>query len=174
MSQSDRLIRRMEKTREMSEKILAAFESPDEWCRQVVPGTNHALWFAGHMAMTDNYFIGRVAPGSEKQLEGWDKLFGMGSNPTNHPNDYPPVTEVLDTMRERRRTLVELLKGRSDAELAGPPAAGASSFLPDLASVYEMTPWHEAMHLGQVTVVRRALGNRPLIEPEPEEETASP
>jgi DinB superfamily len=172
MPQCDRLIRRLEKTREMSEKMLAAFESPEDWCRQVVPGTNHALWFAGHMALTDNYFISRVAPGSEKQFEGWDKLFGMGSNPTNDPDDYPPVAEVLDTMRERRRALVELLKGRSDAELAGPPAAGASDFLPDLASVYEMTPWHEAMHLGQVTVVRRALGNRPLFDPAPVEATA--
>jgi hypothetical protein len=172
MPQSDRLIRRMEKTREMSEKMLAAFESPEDWCRQVVPGTNHALWFAGHMALTDNYFISRVAPGSEKQFEGWDKFFGMGSKPTNDPDDYPPVAEVLDVMRERRRALIELLQGRSDAELAAPPAAGASDFVPDLASIYEVAPWHEAIHLGQVTVVRRALGNRPLFDPAPAEASA--
>ena len=114
MSQADRLLGQLGMIRDMSEKILAAFEAPDDWCRQVVPGTNHALWFAGHMATTDNYFISRVAPGREKQLEGWDKLFGMGSKPTNDPDDYPPVAEVLDAMRERRGVLVELLRGRSD------------------------------------------------------------
>jgi hypothetical protein len=158
--------------RDMSEKILAAFEAPDDWCRQVVPGTNHALWFAGHMATTDNYFISRVAPGREKQLEGWDKLFGMGSKPTNDPDDYPPVAEVLDAMRERRGVLVELLRGRSDLELVGPPAAGASDFLPDLATIYEMTTWHETLHLGQVTVVRRSLGYGPVFDPAPAEATA--
>src|SRR4051812_27721073 len=172
MSQADRLLRQLGMIRDMSEKMLAAFESPDDWCRQVVPGTNHALWFAGHMAMTDNYFISRVAPGSEKQFEGWDKFFGMGSKPTNDPDDYPPVAEVLDTMRERRRALIDLLQGRSDAELAAPPAAGASDFVPDLASIYEVAPWHEAIHLGQVTVVRRALGNRPLFDPAPAEASA--
>src|SRR6266480_1710202 len=165
MSQADRLLRQLGTIRDMSEKILAAFESPDDWCRQLVPGTNHALWFAGHMATTDNYFISRVAPGREKQLEGWDKLFGMGSKPTNDPDDYPPVAEVLDTMRERRGLLVELLQGRTDAELFGPPAAGASDFLPDLATIFEMTTWHETLHLGQVTSVRRALGHRPVFDP---------
>jgi hypothetical protein len=173
MSQADRFVRQLGTIRDMSEKILAAFESPDDWCRQVVPGTNHALWFAGHMATTDNYFIGQVAPGHEKQLDRWDKLFGMGSKPTNDPDDYPPVAEVLDMMRERRGVLVELLRGCTDAELAGPPAAGASDFLPDLASIYEMTPWHEMLHLGQVTVVRRSLGHRPVLDPAPVEAQAT-
>jgi uncharacterized damage-inducible protein DinB len=172
MSQADRLLRQLGMIRDMSEKILAAFESPDDWCRQVVPGTNHALWFAGHMATTDNYFISRVVPGREKQLEGWDKLFGMGSKPTNDPDDYPPVAEVVDMMRERRGVLVELLQGRTDAELLGPPAAGASDFLPELATIFEMTTCHETLHLGQVTVVRRSLGHRPVFDPAPAEATA--
>jgi hypothetical protein len=124
------------------------------------------------MATTDNYFISRVDPGREKPLEGWDELFGMGSKPTNDPDDYPPVAEVVDAMRERRGVLVELLRGRTDAELVGPPAAGASDFLPDLASIYEMTTWHETLHLGQVTVVRRSLGYRPVFDPAPAEATA--
>jgi hypothetical protein len=173
MPQSDRLIGQIEKTREMTEKMLAAFQTPEDWCRQAVPGTNHALWFAGHMAMTDNFFLGMIAPGQEKQYEGWDKYFGMGSKPTNDPDDYPPVAEVLDTMRERRTALLKALKGRSDAELAGPPAGGANDFIPDLAAVYEVTNWHEALHLGQVTVVRRALGRKPLFDEMAAEATAS-
>src|SRR5260370_33237340 len=119
----------------MSEEILAAFESPDDWCRQVVPRTNHALWFAGHMATTDNYFISRVAPGREKPLEGWDKLFGMGSKPTNDPEDYPPVAEVVETMRERCGGPVELFRGPTDAGLVGASGDGASVVLPRFGSV---------------------------------------
>ena len=172
MKFADRILRQLEMIRDTSEKMLAAFETPEDWTRQVVPGTNHALWFAGHMATTDNYFIGRIAPERTKNFDDWDKLFSMGSKPTSDPDDYPPVAEVLDAMRERRTVLLDLLRGRSDAELAGPPAAGASDFLPDLASIFEMATWHESMHLGQVTVVRRALGHRPLHDPAPAEASA--
>jgi hypothetical protein len=172
MKLADRLLRQLEQVRDTAEKMLAAFETPDDWTHQVVPGTNHALWFAGHMATADNYFISQIAPERERTFDGWDKHFGMGSKPTSDPDDYPPAAEVLDAMRERRGILLELLRGRTDAELNGPPAAGASDFLPDLGSIFEMATWHEAMHLGQITVVRRALGNRPLFDATPAEANA--
>ncbi len=172
MTLAQRLLRQLDSVRGTSEKTLAAFKTPEDWTRQAVPGTNHALWFAGHMATADNYFISQVAPGREKEFDGWDKHFGMGSKPTSDPDDYPPVAEVLDAMRERRDVLLGLLRGRTEAELNGPPAAGASDFLPDLGSVFEIATWHEAMHLGQVTVIRRSLGNQPLFGAAPAEANA--
>lgn len=172
MSLADRILRQLDQIRDTSEKMLAAFQTPEDWTYQVVPATNHALWFAGHMATADNYFISRIAPERAKKLDDWDKLFGMGSKPTNNPDDYPPAAEVLDVMRERREVLLDLLRGRSDAELAGPPVSGASDFWPDLGSIFEMVTWHETLHLGQVTVCRRALGHRPLYDPAPTEANA--
>ena len=172
MALADRLLRQLESIREMTEKMLAAFHTPEDWTHQVVPDTNHALWFAGHMATADNYFISRIDPDRAKKLDQWDKLFGMGSKPTNEPDDYPPVAEVVDAMRERREVLLDLLRGRSDAEMSAPPVTGASEYWPDLGSIFEMTTWHETLHLGQVTVVRRALGNRPLFDPTPAEANA--
>lgn len=172
MSLADRLLRQLQMVRNSSEKMLAAFESPEDWTRQVVPGTNHALWFAGHIAMADNFFISHVAPGSERSFDGWDKLFGIGSKPTCNPDDYPPVAEVLDAMTERRGKLLDVLRDKTDAELAGPPATGKSDFFPDLGSIFEMATWHEALHLGQVSVVRRAMGHKPLFGAVPEEATA--
>jgi hypothetical protein len=96
----------------------------------------------------------------------------MKSKPTGDPDDYPPVAEVHDAMSERRGVLLELLRGRSDEELNCAPPAGASDFLPDLASIYEMAVWHESLHLGQVTTVRRAMGHRPLTDPAPAEASA--
>jgi uncharacterized damage-inducible protein DinB len=172
MTLADRLLRQLKQIRDFSEKVLAAFQTPKDWTRQVAPGTNNAMWFAGHMAMSDNFFISKVDPKRAKKFEGWDKLFGMGSKPTGDPDDYPPVAEVHDAMRERRGVLVELLRGRSDAELNGPPPTGASDFLPDMASIFEMAVWHESLHVGQVTMVRRAMGHRPVTDPAPAEANA--
>jgi uncharacterized damage-inducible protein DinB len=173
MTLADRLVRQLESIREMTDKMLAAFQSPEDWVYQAVPYTNHALWFAGHMATTDNYFISRIAPERALKLDHWDKLFSMGSKPTGDPDDYPPAAEVVDAMRERREVLLELLRGRPDAEMTAPPAGGASEYWPDMGSIFEMATWHETLHLGQVTIARRALGHRPLFDPAPAEAAAS-
>jgi hypothetical protein len=160
-----RLLAQLRVVRETAEQMLKDFKTPDEWTHQVAPGANHALWFAGHMATCDNWLIQLVDPKRAKPMEDWDPVFSMGSRPTSNPADYPPVAEVLEAMRERRATLVEVLLGMSPDELSAPPPEGMPDFVTDMASLAEGAIWHEAMHLGQVSVARRALGHAPLFDP---------
>ena len=162
MSLKDRLRRQLVQTRDLSERLLADFHTPQEWVHQVHPGCNHALWFAGHMANSDNFFLSLVAPQRAVKLDGFAQQFGMGSHPTGEPADYPPSADVLETMRERRRTLLSVLDELADDELSSPTPAGSPDFLTDFAAVFEMANWHEAMHAGQLSVTRRALGYKPL------------
>ena len=162
MSLKNRLRRQLVKTRDLSERLLADFHTPQEWVHQVHEGCNHALWFAGHMANSDNFFLSLVAPQKAAQLEGFAPRFGMGSHPTGNPADYPPAADVLETMRERRRTLLGVLDELSDEQLSNPTPSGSPDFLTDFAAVFEMANWHEAMHAGQLSVTRRALGHQPL------------
>ena len=148
MSPKDRLRRQLVKTRELSERLLADFHSRQEWVHQVHPGCNHALWFAGHMANLDNFFLSLVAPEKSIHLDGFVPRFGMGSHPTSNPDDYPPPDEVLETMRERRQTLLRVLDELSEEDLSHPTPAGSPDFLTDYAAVFEMANWHEAMHAG--------------------------
>ena len=83
MSLADRLTRQLKQSREFCEKLFEAFKSPEDWTHQIAPGTNHALWFAGHMATADNFFIGMIDPNKKRDLDDWGKHFGMGSN--RHP-----------------------------------------------------------------------------------------
>src|SRR5258707_9731852 len=103
MSLQQRLQRQLISTRQMSEKLLADFKTPSEWVHQVHPGCNHALWFVGHMANTDNFLLSLVSPASTVSLDGFNTRFGMGSQPTDQPEAYPPPASVLAAMRERRR-----------------------------------------------------------------------
>ena len=88
--------------------------------------------------------------------------FGMGSQPTNDPDDYPPAEDVVRAMRERRQVLLDLLENTGESELSTPTPDGSPSFLPDLGAVFEMAAWHEALHAGQITIAHRALGNAPI------------
>jgi hypothetical protein len=66
-------------------------------------------------------------------------------------------------MRERRQALLSVLDGLSEEDLSKPTPPGSPEFLPDVASVFETAIWHEGLHSGQVSVVRKALGMPPLM-----------
>jgi uncharacterized damage-inducible protein DinB len=162
MTQKQRLHRQLEQARQLSEKLLADFHSPAEWTHQVHPEANHALWFVGHMANTDNFFLSILAPTRARKMEEFHRLFGVGSVPTADPAAYPPPAEVLAVMRERRESLLAFLEELSEESLSQATPAGAPDFLPDFASVFETAIWHEGRHSGQLTLVRRSLGHPPL------------
>jgi uncharacterized damage-inducible protein DinB len=162
MSLKERLQRNLANVRQVSERLLADFRTPEQWVFQVHPNCNHALWFAGHMAQLDNFFLSLVAPQRVRQLRDYPSRFGMGSQPTGDPAAYPPPEDVLATMRERRTALLAALDGMSDEDLAKKLPSGTPDFLSDVGSVFELAVWHEGQHNGQLTVARRALGYQPL------------
>lgn len=162
MSLKQRLERQLVNMRQMSERLLEDFKTPEQWVYQVHPHCNHALWFAGHMAHIDNFFLSLVAPDKSQKMPEFTARFGMGSQPTSNPGDYPPPASVLEAMRERRRTLLSVLAEMTDDDLARKLPAGTPGFLSDVGSVFELAIWHEGQHNGQLSVARRALGHKPL------------
>ena len=162
MTLKDRLQRQLINTRQASERLLSDFKTPQDWTFQVHPSCNHALWFAGHMAPTDNFFLSLIAPEKSKDIPDFHAKFGMGSQPTTDFAAYPAPDSVLATMRERRGVLLSTLEAMTDDDLAKKTPDGAPDFLPDVGSVFEVAIWHEGRHSGQLSVARRALGHKPL------------
>jgi uncharacterized damage-inducible protein DinB len=162
MTLKERLRRNLVNIRQMSQRLLADFKTPEQWVFQVHPQCNHALWFVGHMATIDNFFLSLVAPDRAKPMPDLQSQFGMGSQPTSDPAAYPPPASVLEIMNERRAALLDALDNLTDEDLAQKTPPGAPEFLPDIASVFELAIWHEGQHNGQLSVTRRALGHPPL------------
>jgi hypothetical protein len=114
------------------------------------------------MGVVDNNFIGLIDRNQVRTVAGYEAKFGRGSTPTDRPSDYPPAAEVLAYMRERREVLLALLEAETDERLGRATPEGSPWFLPDVASVFEVTAWHEGLHSGQLSVSRRALGHAPV------------
>jgi hypothetical protein len=163
MNSKECLERQLLKAREYTETMLADFKTPEDWTHQVHKNANHALWFAGHMCVSDNFFISVVAPDRAIKLPFTDDQFGMGSQPVSDAAKYPAPLEVLAIMRERRATLLDCLTQLSEADLAKPTAKELADFCPTFGSVFEMAVWHEGLHSGQVSVARRAIGAKPVF-----------
>lgn len=164
MSVKQRLKKQLLTAREYSRSLLTDIATPEQWTHQMHSNANHPLWFAGHMATADNFFLSTLAPERVVKRPEFDQAFGTGSQPTNNPADYPDPEQVLDVMNERRAALLEVLEAMDEADLEKPLPKGAPDFLPDIGSVFEMAIWHEGLHSGQLSVARRSMGLKPCTQ----------
>lgn len=126
------------------------------------PGGNHALWVAGHLARSDDDFL-TVLSGSKSPLPPkWKELFGTGSKPMASAADYPDLKEILAALSERRQALVTWLKSLDEAKLRSPLPEDWRDFAPTHAALATSIVWHEGVHAGQLTSIRKALGLKPI------------
>jgi len=132
-----------------------------ELCRPAWEGGNHTLWVLGHLAWTDDYFMQTVGKRPTCLPDGWADRFGMGSTPVATPADYPAPAEVRDRLGSSRAALIDWFQNMdaSQAETALPEAL--ADFAPHFAGLASTLAWHEGLHAGQLTVIRRHLGLGP-------------
>ena len=130
----------------------------DKCCHQPVPGSNHAVWVLGHMACTDNYFLTSLGKKDSLIDERWSKLFGMGSEPMDNPKKYPPLDEIKAKADEARRALLGWFESMDEQQLLSPLSGELAAFAPNYAGLMCTLGWHEGLHAGQLSSMRRSLG----------------
>jgi uncharacterized damage-inducible protein DinB len=154
-------------SRKFTEGLLCSFKTPEDWVFQIHPKVNHAMWITGHLGLVDNSFICRFRSDRGQKPEGWDRMFGFGSQPQPAAAAYPSAEEVLAYFRERRQALLAVLDEMSLEELQAPaPPAGERSPIagaPSIGHGFIFVAYHEGLHSGQLTVAHRALGHAPVI-----------
>jgi uncharacterized damage-inducible protein DinB len=142
--------------------ILKEITDPADWIRRPVPGSNHAMWIAGHLAYADDAFLGMIDPGKASPREGFKDLFGKGSTPLDSLEAYPAHTDILEYLEDRRKAFYRALNDCSEEDFNKPTPEGAPAFMYDVGAVFQMCVWHESLHSGQLTVIHRMLGHQPL------------
>ena len=155
------------RSRRITEGVIAALKTEDDWFYQAHPQANFPLWIVGHLGLADNAFLSRFRPQLAKKPDGWDELFWFGSQPQSERTAYPSSADVMAYLRERRETLLKVLDEITDDELNAPaPAAGERSPIagaPCFGHIFLFAAVHEGMHAGQLTVAHRGLGHPPLL-----------
>ena len=132
---------------------------PDEHlAAQPAPGMNAPAWVLGHLAVAADYgleVLGRpyTAPAA------FHDLFGPGSEPTADRVLYPSRADLLAAYDAGHAAVTEAVPTADPARMAMPNDLG---FLPELptigAVVSHLLTTHEAIHLGQLSAWRRAVG----------------
>jgi uncharacterized damage-inducible protein DinB len=135
----------------------------DKWWLAPGPGLNHAAWILGHLAWTDDLFLTGVAGKPSVLPDGWSKTFGMKSTPTGDRNAYPAPAELRSALGRTREAITGWLRGLDAAAQTAPLPASFADFASCHATLGASLAWHEGLHTGQLTVVRRLAGLPPKI-----------
>lgn len=133
----------------------------DKLFYQPFPGANHALWIIGHVAWDDNFFLTTLGGKQTDFPPAWNELFGVGSVLQPEPAAYPSLAEIRQQLEARRAGLIEWFKSMDGDQLVTALPEDYQTFARDYAALMTSIAWHEGLHAGQLTVVRKALGLKP-------------
>lgn len=136
------------------------------WTTIPAGATSHLLWQVGHIAVAQYGLLlfrqrGR-AEGDVQLMPGWlRKNFGRGSQASVDATYNPTAEEML--------ILLDTIDEQSHREAAGYSAKSLLEATEMPYAVYPMklgallfAPLHEAIHIGQIGVLRRLLGFEPV------------
>jgi uncharacterized damage-inducible protein DinB len=149
-------------TRDVLEKLLDTL-SDEQMMHRPCPGGNHALWTVGHLAITDDVIPALVGGPDARSPEPWREMFKDGSTPHDDASAYPSVDELRTALRDYRAHLVEWFRSMDEAKLREPLPEDWQPFAPTHAALVAGIAAHEAMHVGQLTVIRKSLGMKPAM-----------
>jgi hypothetical protein len=115
---------------------------------------NHAQWLLGHLAATRRWALRLLGLATEEQP--WEAHFGQGRRPSPLSDDIAP-----ELLREAFLNAGETLRAHLAAATPAQIDAGFREF-PDgsrtMGGGVHFLHFHEAYHLGQLGLLRRAAG----------------
>jgi len=130
--------------------------SDDDWLhRPSRRGGNHAYWILGHLAHSRRGILrglGRSVPTAP-----WEEHFKRGSKP-GEGMDGPAPAELKGDFHSSGETLANRIEEITPEEAAAPYVRKVPDGSQDVAGAMHFMLWHEAGHLGQLTLLRRAVG----------------
>ena len=138
---------------------------PADWFR-MPEGVTHVAWQVGHLAFAQYLLcikrVRGVRPEDEQLIStAFLKSFGRESVPNPDPAAYPPPAEIRATFDRLHRTVLADLADFPDADLDSPIDPPHRIAKTKLATLHWCAD-HELIHAGQIALLRRLFGQRPV------------
>jgi hypothetical protein len=146
-------------------RLLDAVPAAD-WFRMPPGGVTHVGWQVGHLAFAQYMLIltrvrGPRPDDAELAPPSFLALFGRDSVADPDPSKYPPAGEIRAVFDRVHARVLTDLPAVPDADLDGPLLKPHMLCRTKLECLHWCSH-HEAIHAGQIGLIRRLLGHRPL------------
>jgi DinB superfamily len=128
-----------------------------------IPDANCANWIVGHLVSSRNQILSLLGLPPVRSQEEMTH-YVRGSAPLTEPADAIDLRELLSDFAKAQDRIVEALSRIRPEQLAAPLPADANPFrLDNTAEMLVGLAFHESYHVGQLGILRRALGKEPAI-----------
>lgn len=136
-----------------------------EWFTIPTGCVSNLAWQVGHLAMAEyRLCLERLRPrtAADEQLISDDllKRFARDSVPGSAADDLP-AAEIRAVFERVHARVLEELSAYPDADLDLPPLKPHPLFTTRIAGL-RYAPLHEMIHCGQIALIRRMLGHKPI------------
>jgi hypothetical protein len=127
---------------------------------------NHPAWVIGHLTFTCQMLGGAIGV-SEWLPSDFAKRYGTGSVPVADVNVYEPKDRALAMLRDAQNRIVTAVNQLRDEQLDQPfPDESLRDVFPTIRhALVQILVGHTSMHVGQLTVWRRAMGLTRMARP---------
>ena len=137
----------------------------EDWLAMPAGPTNIA-WQVAHIAVAQYGLClfrirGRAEADTELMPGPFRKMYGRGSVPSSDPAANAPIAVIRRTFDAVYEQAMKELPATDPATLAEPMDRPYAVY-PNRLGCLLMAPVHEAIHAGQLGLIRRALGRDPL------------
>lgn len=149
--------------RDVLERMLDATPR-DHWFTPFAGRGNTVAWTIGHLAWAEDMTLGMLgAPQTIPNADEFAERFAWKTDPLTDPADAPPLDELLATLRTSREGLRTWFEARTADEIEAPITGDLAGWCPVVGLLPASLAHHEAMHVGQIQVFRRAAGLDPVF-----------
>lgn len=138
--------------------------SDGEMFKAAAPGTNHPAWLVGHIAVSEDWMLTKLAGAPPRHPQALHDLFKGGKPCTPEAAKYPPRKEIMELFVNQRATSIEAIKlfdeHRWQERFAD---AKPTDFFPTFGALWALMGTHQYWHIGQLATCRAALGKKPTF-----------
>jgi uncharacterized damage-inducible protein DinB len=136
---------------------------PEEFQHRPCLGANSAAWIVGHLTSIDRGQLERLGVENLPEVPaGFKERFATTrAAATGTQADFGQPEDLIRLFDRHRDLLIDNVHRIPASDLAAPPAMPSPLFS-DRGESLLFLGMHTAMHMGQLTIIRRSLGRPPL------------
>ena len=138
------------------DSFLKDFSDADMYFRPA-PTANHATFQMGHLANSTRGMVITCEPAVTFPFED-DARFGKSKATIDDRAFFPSRAELMSRFDTAMETAADWVSRLPDADFAKPSPERLQAFAPTIGAVAIALASHPLIHIGQFSVMRRALG----------------
>ncbi len=165
MSRLDIALKHIDFTRGYTNELLRHIHV-DDWYRMPHEGVTHIAWQVGHLASAQYRLLmerirGKRPEDADLISDEFMEHFAKGSTPSSKADEYPSSADIVGVFDAVHAQAMQELPTLTDEVLDDPPEA-PHPLLKTKHDVLCFMVQHEMLHAGQIGLLRRLFGEKPL------------